>query len=142
METLGTTKRTVIKIEELHAINKSFVTSADVVRGKMVKFNPATGEVEPIAAVADVPFGMVTAGAKAGERPTIQVPFSAVMYATADGAIVAGDRLSASGLAAGDFAETFKKSVLGNTIVAVALEDAADTEPVLVGLYRTYSIQG
>lgn len=141
METLGTTKKTTIKIEELHAINKSFKTSADVIRGKMVKFNPVTSEVEPIAAVGDVPFGMVTAGAKAGEFPTIQVPFSAVMYAQADGAITAGDSLSASGVATTDHAESFKKSIAGNTICAQALEDAADGDSVLVGLYRSYGKQ-
>jgi len=140
MDTLGTTRKSIIKKEEMYALNHGFIAKGAITdeyeRGQVVKLDTATGEVEPIAAAADVPFGVLTAGGKGGDRVTVQTNYSIIMNTKADGVVAMGDELSASGVDA-DAVNTFKTSVAGDTVMARALGVAADGEWVLVGVTRS-----
>ena len=98
-----------------------------------MKFNGATEQIEPIAATTDKPFGVVTAGAKKGDKVTVQTPYGVIMYNTADGAITAGAELSVSGTDE-NLANTVKASAASDQVFGIALTDAADGEKVLVGV--------
>lgn len=141
MYTLGTTPKTICKLEESYSLNIGVVADAVLQRGAIVKLN-ADGTVSAIAAVTDKPFGMVTAGnLKADEEVTVQTEFNAVVRCTADGTIVTAEQLSASGISAtGEKLTKFKKSVATNVVSGIALSDAADGESVMVGILRTSSI--
>lgn len=141
MYTIGTTPKTICKLEESYALNVGVVADAVLQRGAIVKLN-TDGTVSAIEAVTDKPFGMVTAGnKKADEEVTVQTEFSAVVRCAADGAIAIGDNLSCSGIqAAGEKLSKFKKSVATNVVSGIALSEAADGESVMVGILRTSSI--
>lgn len=141
MYTIGTTPKTICKLEESYSLNIGVVADAVLQRGAMVKLN-TDGTVSAIAAVTDKPFGMVTAGNKAAnEEVTVQTEFNAVVRCAADGAVVTADKLSASGIqTTGEKLSKFKKSVATNVVSGIALSDAADGESVMVGILRTSAI--
>ena len=136
MNALGNKTPRIVKIEESYGINLAFEAKADIPHTALVKLDPATGEIEKVSAVADEVIGYAVTGGKAGEEVTICTQFSAVVYGVASGAIAVGDKLQASGV--GTTQTTYIKQAATGTTVALALEDAADGEQVLVGVFRVF----
>lgn len=136
MNTLGTTTKNVVKKEEQYAINHGFVAASALQRGQVVKFNATTGEVEPIAAATDKPFGIVTAGGGAGERVTVQTQFSIILNAIASGTVALGAKVAATGVS-GAY-NTVATATAGQTATAVALTAGADTDEITIGVLRGF----
>ena len=136
MNTLGTVKTTVVTKEESYAIAHSFTSNEALTKGTPVKLR-TDGKIEKCGAATDKPIGIVVSGCKAANSiVTVQTEFAAIMNASADAALTTGDLVSATGVDGNDVAK-FKKSVATNYICGVALNAAADTEGVEVGILRT-----
>lgn len=138
MHTLGNKTKRIARKEESWAINEAFTCKVAVPKGAIVKLDSATGEVEPVEAVTDVPFGVVTVGCNAGgEEVTIQTQYNGLYRGLASGTIELGDTLKAEEL---DSTTSLMKYAKGTTgiITAHALSDAADGEEVWVGTLRVF----
>ena len=137
MYTLGTTPKTICKIEESYSINIGVVSSAVFQRGQVVKLS-STGEAEPIEALTDKPLGMIVAGnTTAGEEVTVQTEFNALVRCKASGAIAIGDEVAVQEIeTTGEKLTVVKKAVATNYIVGVALSAGATTESVQIGFNR------
>lgn len=140
MDTLGTTTPKVIRKEESWSINDSYPAGAAMPKGTIVKLNTTNGKVEPIAAVADLPFGIVSSGAKkVDDLVTVQTQFNAIVRAKAGAAdLTTGDYLSAKALDSTEGVMEYEASTAGQVSAAIALEDAVAGETVWVGVLRTF----
>lgn len=136
LSTLG--DETLLKIvkEESYAIAHSFICTAAVINGVMVKLN-TDGTVSPCAAVTDKPIGFVTVGCKAAdERVTVVTPFQAIVYAESDSGSTCGAELAQSGINTAVTNAKMKTAVSTNYVSAVALETATTGNLMQVGILR------
>ena len=139
MHTLGNKTTKVVHKEESWSINDSYVCKVAVPVGTIVKLDSATGEVEPVSAVADIPFGVVSVGCtKENELVTVQTQFNTILKGKASGAITSGDYLQAESLDTTAGLVKYKKAVAGGTACAVALADAGNDEDFTAGVLRVF----
>lgn len=136
LSTMGTeTPQKVLK-EESYSIAHSFICTAAVINGVMVKLN-TDGTVSPCSAVTDKPIGYVTVGCKAAdERITVSTHFQAIVYAESDAGSTCGAELAQSGINTAVTNAKMKTAVSTNYVSAVALETATTGNPILVGILR------
>lgn len=141
MDTLGGTTKRVCRKEESWAINEGFSAKVPMPSFTVVKLDTNTGEVEPVSAVGDVPFGILSVGCKeAGQTVTVQTQFNALVRAKASGTVALGDKVSAEAMDTGaEHLMKYKKSASGNIVAGVALTGGADGEEIWVGHLRVYS---
>lgn len=137
MFTLGTTSKTICKMEESYALAVGAAATEVLQRGASVKLN-ADGTVSAIEAATEKPFGVVVAGNREiGEEVTVLTDFKAIVRCEADGAVVTGNELAATGVATtGEKLATYKAAEEGDYVSGIALSDADDTENVMVGVLR------
>lgn len=140
MNTLGGNTRKIVSKEESWSICEGFDCNAPVSVGTIVKF-AGEGLVAPIAAAADVPFGIITSGCNEANQPvTIQSQYNAIVRGKATAAITAGQELAAGGVAtvSGQTLTNYAPVAAGQYIAAHALGDAANGEDVWVGVMRVF----
>lgn len=139
MQTLGTTKQTTAKKEESYSINNKYVCTDEVQKGAIVKLK-TDGEVTPVTAVGDTPFGVVTVGnQKAGDTVTVTTQYVGVYQGIADGGVTTGDELQATSIDSTTGYTKYKKiAIAGGKITAHALEDIATGENGWVGVLRVF----
>ncbi len=141
MFTLGDKTSKVIRKEESWSICEGVTCKVAVPLGTVVKLDPATGEVEPISAVTDKPFGVVTVGCRhPEEKVTVQTQYNAILRGKASGVVATGDDLSveANVTVNSETLTKFKKAVAGNYVTAQALSNGANTDDIWVGILRTF----
>ncbi len=140
-ETVSPEKRNTITLAESWALNKSFISDTIVGTGTPMKLK-TNGEVTPITAVTDKPFGIVTSGCKAvGGRVTIQMPFASIVNAEADGTVAINDEVACSGMSVSTGTTAgyakYKTAVSTNYIIGRALTGNTTGNLVIVGIYRS-----
>lgn len=134
----GNTKPNNLPKEESYSINHKATAAAALSRGAIVKLNNA-GKVEVVSASTDTAYGQVVVGCKnADELVTVQTQFSAIQNAVADGALTAGDKVSATGWDSTAGTMKYKKSVAGDTVAGIALNTVATGAALQVGVLRTF----
>lgn len=136
LTTMGDETPLKIVKEESYAITHSFICTAAVINGVMVKLN-TDGTVSPCAAVTDKPIGMVTVGCKAAsERITVRTAFAAIVYAESDAGSTCGAELAQSGINSAVTLAKMKTAVSTNYVSAVALETVTTGNTFQVGILR------
>lgn len=139
MDTLGTTPKRIVRKEETHSINESFVAKVAMDKGTIVKFDTSNGQVEPVTAVDDTPIGILSVGAKINEECTIHSQFVGIFKGKAGAsAITIGDNLAAASFDATAKLQVYQAAASGNFITAVALETVAASGEFWVGVLRTF----
>ena len=139
--TLGSGTIRVIRKEESYAIAEGFVSKVAVGKSAIVKYDPATEKVEPVTALTDTPFGMVTSGTKdvADGEVTVLTPYSAIVIGKASAVVAAGDKLGVAAYDAITGVSEYQIQTAGNFVVGIALQDAlAIGDTFQVGIYRTF----
>lgn len=140
MNTLGNVTKTKITYEEDKAIAVSYLATAILKKGRLVKMNN-DGTVSAIAGPTDQVFGVVTVGNKVADtKVTVLTQFSTILKGTADGAIDEGDLVSVTGYDVALENDKYKKSVATNCVAGIALTQGADTTQVTIGVLRVNCI--
>ena len=95
--------------------------------------------VEAVSGIADAPFGIVvTSQEKNGvNEVTVQTPFQAIVKGVAAGILTAGGKVAANNYNSANKVMVYAPAG-GNTAVGIVLQDAADTEEVLVGILKSF----
>lgn len=134
--TLGSSTTTKIVMEESYCLAISFTAASDLASGQVVKMK-TDGTVDKIAAVTDMPFGVVTNPAKTGEKATIMVPFVAVVNAVAqtdcntygvEASVATYDTVAKT--------DKYSPSVATNWVSGIILKTGTATNPITVGMLR------
>lgn len=140
MYTLGDSTPRIIHKEESYSINHSFPGSAAMERGAIVKFNGTTGQVEPITAATDVPFGFLASGCKGeGEKCTVTTYFVAIVKHLANAAVARGARVACvnAHTIGGVARNRFATAAATQYATGIALEaGAAQNDEILIGILR------
>lgn len=140
MNTLGGNTRKIVSKEESWSICEGFDCNAPASVGTIVKF-VGDGNVAPIAAASDVPFGIITSGCTEANSPvTVQTQFNALVRGKAGAAITAGDELAATGVETvnGQVITKYAKATTGQYISGIAMNTAANAGDVWVGVMRVF----
>ncbi|CAB4185069.1 hypothetical protein UFOVP1492_126 [uncultured Caudovirales phage] len=135
-ETISPEKANVIPYSEDGTINRCHVSDTVLYKGAIVKLL-STDKVALVAAVTDVPYGVVIVPNRAvGEEVTVQTYFAAVCEGQADAAVTRGNLLAVSGFDATTKKADYKVAVATNFVSAFALTTAADNAALTVGILR------
>ena len=136
MNTLGTKPTIKVVMEESYALAVGFVAASDLTRGQVVKLK-TDGTVDKIAALTDMPIGVVTVAAKTGERATVQTSFAAIVKGEASGSVTTSNALAVESFNVTNKRDEYKVAIATNVVSAIALSDAADGVELEVGILRT-----
>ncbi len=137
MWTLGEETENIITHKENEAISLAFESTAVLVKGQIVALD-SDGKVG-VAETGDVPFGVVTVGAKAvGDKATVITQFAMVEKGQADGEVAVGRLLATSGYDTATKRSKFIEAEEGMTAVAIALIGGDDEDEVVVGILRVF----
>lgn len=133
MHTLGDTTRRQVKREESWGIAIGFPISgsnviADFTANMMVKLNN-DGTVSPVAATTDLPLGRLTSTFQDTDAGCVrvEVPFTAHMYAKANGTLDEGQLAACSGFDATNGIPIYKAAASGDWASAIVLVGGATT---------------
>lgn len=140
--TLGTEAKSDFQLEESYSLAIGFICKVAVEAAAIVKYDPATNKVEPLVALADVPFGHISVGTKeaADGEVTVVVPYVAVVrgIVNAAGAIALGDKLGVAAYNSTKGLSEYAVQTAGNFVVGQALTAGAVGDEIWIGLYRTF----
>lgn len=140
MQPFGNTTHKILSKEESWSINEGYEGGAAMPEGTIVKFDAVAGQMVPVAATTDKPFGITSTACKgAGERVTVHSQFVAVARAKASGTVAVGDQLAAKQIDGGAEKLTqYKKAVTGDYVAAEALVGNTTGNDIWVGVYRVF----
>ena len=148
MRTVGTQTKRIIRLEESYSLNLGYTGGAKMPKGTIVKLVAATDKVVAVAAVTDIPFGVLTVACKGdGEQCTVTVPFVMQLEAVAGAAVARGARVAAQAMTAEnvnvDMPMRYITAAAGSYVSGIALTAAAaDGDVITVGVYRTPYLNG
>ncbi len=141
MNTLTQTPNTKITKSESYAIHHSFDCDAIVKAGQLVKLK-ANGDVTPIAALTDLPIGLVVVGTKVINAPvTVVTQFAAIMVAEGSGVIAVGAELVAGAPVAN--VQRYTTATFEQAVSAIALSAGTNAGDVItIGVLRSFYRKG
>jgi len=121
------------------ALGHAVTANALLVKGTPVKLN-ADGTVAPIAAVADVFYGVVYTGNKANGNGTftkvvVQTKFKYIVVGQAAGIVATGALVDAAAFDATAGLGDYTTTVVGGNKAGQAIVGGADNTPITVGIY-------
>jgi hypothetical protein len=141
MHTLGFGADNTFAMKDNSNLAIGFLANEELKEGTVVKL-VAEDSVEAVAAATDVPLGIVISSQLKADGTTwrcvIQTPFQAIVRGKASGAVTAGDNISAVSFDAVDELQLYKAAGAGEVAIGRAFYDAADTDQVFVGIFRSF----
>lgn len=137
MFTLDKSPATKVTYTQDGIIALNFQTDETLTEGTQVKLL-STGKVASLAAVTDMPIGVVAAVNPYNKGGvTVHTGFTIVTKGQADGILAIGDKVSISDYDVATFLDDYKASVTTNYVVGICLVAAADNAETKIGVIRT-----
>lgn len=137
ISTLGGTSRAIFINDENESIDIGHVCDTALVPlGTVVKLK-TNGEVTPVTAVTDQPYGVLSVGCKAiGDKVTVKTPFVAVVVGESSGTTAVNDDVAAQALNSGGTLMKYKTALETNWVIGKVLVGGANAAEIRVGIYR------